>query len=513
MSERLVELEEILRTLRDDGPRSSDAVARELGLHTFDVRLALLDAAIWGLTRRDRRGAWTLTDRGLALVNPDVPTADLDDSKDPHTSNRGRASRARRAVARRRKRSSTRAVRLRRSRWGIRDVSFVAFLVVLVAVVAVTARSSVSHPAATSAVSVSRSAGRTHRRTVVSRQLSSTANHDRTGPGATARQSGASHGAGNGLLGRENAAIDQLLARQPLIISGGPERREVALTFDDAPGPNTSRLLIELERLHAPATFFTTEFEYQWLHASATRELALGDVVGDDTETHPMLALLPEAARQRQILVQAQWLSRHGQGSPRLLRAPYGSYSSSTLRILKRLRMLIVLWTFDTDDHPRPGVALIVRRALTGVSPGSIILMHNRNQTIVALPPIIRGLRARGYELVTVPQLILQDPPPGRQRVPGWLTGDTTRSTSSQRPAPAGGRLDVARPSKAASAPGVSAQPTAAGVVGCTRSCRRDQSRTPRSVSRTGPMRASPTTTRTDPPLISSVQRRSLGNP
>jgi hypothetical protein len=97
MSERLVELEEILRTLRDDGPRSSDAVARELGLHTFDVRLALLDAAIWGLIRRDRRGAWTLTDRGLALVNPGVPTADLDDSKDPTTAtaveHRGRGGR------------------------------------------------------------------------------------------------------------------------------------------------------------------------------------------------------------------------------------------------------------------------------------------------------------------------------------------------------------------------------------------------------------------------------------
>jgi hypothetical protein len=76
MSERLVELEEILRTLRDDGPRSSDAVARELGLHTFDVRLALLDAAIWGLIRRDRRGAWTLTDRGLALLLSDTVGGD-----------------------------------------------------------------------------------------------------------------------------------------------------------------------------------------------------------------------------------------------------------------------------------------------------------------------------------------------------------------------------------------------------------------------------------------------------
>lgn len=81
-SAKPVELEEILCTLRDRGPLSSDALARKLDLYAFDLRLALVDAATWGFVSRDRRGAWTLSDRGLALVTPILPVADLADSYD-----------------------------------------------------------------------------------------------------------------------------------------------------------------------------------------------------------------------------------------------------------------------------------------------------------------------------------------------------------------------------------------------------------------------------------------------
>jgi peptidoglycan/xylan/chitin deacetylase (PgdA/CDA1 family) len=66
-------------------------------------------------------------------------------------------------------------------------------------------------------------------------------------------------------------------------------------------------------------------------------------------------------------------------------------------------------------------VATIVKRALQGAEPGAIILLHdaggNRSQTVAALPKIIRGLRRRGYELVTVPKLLLDNPAPADQDV------------------------------------------------------------------------------------------------
>ena len=73
-------------------------------------------------------------------------------------------------------------------------------------------------------------------------------------------------------------------------------------------------------------------------------------------------------------------------------------------------------------------MGVIEQRALAGAHPGAIILMHDaggdRSQTIAALPTIIAKLRARRYQLVTVPQLLAEDPPPAGQPLPPNLSGD-----------------------------------------------------------------------------------------
>ena len=230
------------------------------------------------------------------------------------------------------------------------------------------------------------------------------------------------------LTTEEDRAIDRLLARQPFISQGGSERREIALTFDDGPGPYTPQLLDVLQRMHVPATFFEIGFMFQWFHDSATRQLHMGDVIGDHTETHPMMAELSYSEQQSQIVDQTEWVHKYGGPTPRLWRPPYGSYNADTLAILHKEHMLMVLWTVDTNDYLRPGVSVIAHNALSGARPGAIILMHDaggdRTQTIAALPMIVRGLRQRGYKLVTVPQLILDDPPQHTQSLPGNLAGD-----------------------------------------------------------------------------------------
>ena len=86
----------------------------------------------------------------------------------------------------------------------------------------------------------------------------------------------------------------------------------------------------------------------------------------------------------------------------------------------------MILWSTDTSDFTRPGAEVIAKRALAGAHPGAIILMHDaggdRSQTIAALPEIVHGLQA-GVAAVTVPRLLLDDPPPPGQRIPTSLIG------------------------------------------------------------------------------------------
>jgi peptidoglycan-N-acetylglucosamine deacetylase len=229
------------------------------------------------------------------------------------------------------------------------------------------------------------------------------------------------------LKAREQA-VSRVLAYTPFVKEGTARKREVALTFDDGPGPYTPRLLSVLERLHVHATFFVIGEMLRYFSASALREIRDGDVIGDHTETHPEMASLSAHDQYEELFEQIARIELLGGPRPDLFRPPYGSFNATTMRQLHHLHLLMVLWSADTDDYLQPGVATIEQRALAAAHPGAIILMHDaggdRSQTIAALQGIVRGLRARGLRMVTIPQLLKDDPPPAGEPLPPNLSGD-----------------------------------------------------------------------------------------
>jgi peptidoglycan/xylan/chitin deacetylase (PgdA/CDA1 family) len=225
-----------------------------------------------------------------------------------------------------------------------------------------------------------------------------------------------------------NAAVKRVLAYTPFVRAGGGRSRDIALTFDDGPGPYTPEVLGVLERMHVHATFFTIGKMERYFSASTVREIQDGDVIADHTQSHPRLALLSAHEQHEELFEALLRIEVLGSDRPTLFRPPYGSYNATTMRQLQALHLLMVLWSADTQDYLQPGVSTIVQRALAGAKPGAIMLMHdgggNRSQTVAALPEIIKQLRARGYRLVTVPELLMHDPPPAGEPLPPNLSGD-----------------------------------------------------------------------------------------
>jgi peptidoglycan/xylan/chitin deacetylase (PgdA/CDA1 family) len=226
----------------------------------------------------------------------------------------------------------------------------------------------------------------------------------------------------------EAKGVASVLAYTPFVKTGGERGRDIALTFDDGPGPYTPQVLSVLERLHVRATFFAIGKMLRYFSSSTVREIEDGDVIGDHTESHPMMATLSAHDQREQLAEQIARVELVGGRRPLLFRPPYGSFNATTIKQLHALHLLMILWSVDTDDYLQPGVSVIVERALAGAQPGAIILMHDaggeRAQTIAALPTIIRDLRRRGFHLVTVPQLLIDDPPPPGQPLPPSLSGD-----------------------------------------------------------------------------------------
>jgi peptidoglycan-N-acetylglucosamine deacetylase len=226
---------------------------------------------------------------------------------------------------------------------------------------------------------------------------------------------------------RARGAVRRILAYTPYVSRGSPRKREVALTFDDGPSPYTARIVRVLRRERATATFFVVGQEVAAFATGMATASRAGFPVGDHTQTHPRLAGMDAFSQRRQLEDQQAVVKGAGVPVAPLFRPPFGSYDATTLRLLRRKRMLMVLWSVDTDDYTKPGVQAIVSAAVRGAQPGAIILLHDgggdRSQTVAALPQILRGLRRRRLEPVTILQLVADDPPPRRQGMPPTLAG------------------------------------------------------------------------------------------
>jgi peptidoglycan/xylan/chitin deacetylase (PgdA/CDA1 family) len=181
--------------------------------------------------------------------------------------------------------------------------------------------------------------------------------------------------------------------------------RVVALTFDDGPWTDTPAFVGLLERERVPATFFMIGRQVAGHGGLIRRMLGDGDDVGDHTWDHANVAG-GGAFAAGEIGSTASAIQRASGFRPCLFRPPYGAVGPALTRVAARLGFATIGWDVDPSDWATPGTPAIESRVLSGVTAGSIVLMHDgggpREQTLAALPHVIGVLRARGYRFLTV---------------------------------------------------------------------------------------------------------------
>ena len=190
----------------------------------------------------------------------------------------------------------------------------------------------------------------------------------------------------------------------------------IALTFDDGPGPDTARLLNELAEKEAKATFFLIGQNAATLPELVAREVAEGHAVGNHSYDHPQLSTLDGAGIADQIDRTDAAIKTAAGITTTLVRPPYGATDDTVSSVLADRGDVQVLWNVDTEDWKNRDASITTQRALAGATPGGIILMHDIHpSTVDAVPGIIDQLRAAGYTLVTVPQLLGPSVTPGEE--------------------------------------------------------------------------------------------------
>ena len=187
----------------------------------------------------------------------------------------------------------------------------------------------------------------------------------------------------------------------------------VALTFDDGPGDQTDRLLAALREKGVRATFFTIGKNVKANPGIVKKEAAEGHSVGNHSWDHPQLTKLTPEELRKELKNTSDSIVEAGAPAPVLMRPPYGSSNAAVLKAIGENGMAETRWDVDTEDWKNKNAAVTTQRALAGARPGSVILMHDIHASSVdAVPGLIDQLRAKGYTLVTVPQLMGDDMTP-----------------------------------------------------------------------------------------------------
>ena len=181
----------------------------------------------------------------------------------------------------------------------------------------------------------------------------------------------------------------------------------VALTFDDGPHPvYTPQLLDGLGERGVRATFFVVGENIPGNEEILKRMDAEGHLIGNHTYDHVKLSDLDSAQACAEVEKTNALIQEATGKEPEFIRPPFGAWKKT---MECSLGMLPVFWDVDPLDWTTKNTALVVERVLKDTKPGDIILLHDYYQSSVdAALEVVDALIQRGYEFVTVDELILE---------------------------------------------------------------------------------------------------------
>jgi peptidoglycan/xylan/chitin deacetylase (PgdA/CDA1 family) len=198
---------------------------------------------------------------------------------------------------------------------------------------------------------------------------------------------------------------------------GDINQKKIALTFDDGPNePYTSQILDILKTYNIKATFFLIGKNVEAYPEVVKRMVKEGHCIGNHTYSHPELVLKLKSQIRRQIKKAEEVIFKVTGIRPHLFRPPYGLDNPWVFVEAEKMGYLIIKWSVSGGNGGKEiSYDKILNNVLSKVENGSIILLHDgnrlikeadRSQVVRVLPLIIEILENRGYQFVTIPELL-----------------------------------------------------------------------------------------------------------
>lgn len=202
---------------------------------------------------------------------------------------------------------------------------------------------------------------------------------------------------------------------------GGASKKKIAITFDDGPDPQwTPQMLDALKKENVKATFFLIGLQAEKYRGLVKRIYSEGHEIGNHTFTHPDISNISNRFMQVELNLTERLYAGLLGVKTAMFRPPYSidqepdtADQVRPLQISQNMGYITVGDKIDPNDwrdNPHLTAEQITAEVLKQADRGNVILLHDgggdRRETVRALPMIIEALRARGYEIVPVSDLL-----------------------------------------------------------------------------------------------------------
>jgi polysaccharide deacetylase family sporulation protein PdaB len=197
------------------------------------------------------------------------------------------------------------------------------------------------------------------------------------------------------------------------IFSVDTDEKKVAITLNAAWGADdTDTLLIILDENNVPATFFFCGSWVDNFPEQLKKFAAAGHEIANHGDTHAHVAQLNLSQNKNEIKRCHDKIKAVTGIEANLYRPAYGEFNDTVLAAAEELNYFTIQWDVDSLDWKGISAQYEIDRVLNSKSlkNGSIILFHNDAKfTPQTLDIIIKGLKEKGYALVTVSELIYKE--------------------------------------------------------------------------------------------------------
>ncbi|OPJ56514.1 polysaccharide deacetylase family protein [Alkalithermobacter paradoxus] len=173
----------------------------------------------------------------------------------------------------------------------------------------------------------------------------------------------------------------------------------VYLTFDDGPSSHLKAILNILNFYNIKAHFF---FCGIYMDDSKSNDIAQlladGHIIGNHSYTHPHFSSLSYIEQCNEINLQNNNIHNYTHHKTKFFRPPFGCFNDNTLRVVNNLNMEIILWSIDSRDWElEHEPEKIINNVLNNLHDGAIILLHETEQTLSILQPLIESILKKRY--------------------------------------------------------------------------------------------------------------------